>query len=677
MNKMNLSFKVLLAFLIMLELNNVIVAQKTIDNKTLMTIGNEDVTVAEFMKTYTKNNTAEEMNKEGAVDEYLDLFINFKLKVMEAKNLKMDTIPSFVKELKGYRKQLAKPYFIDESVNEALLKEAYNRKLSDLRASHILIMVDKNATPEDTLKAYNKILEIRKEIIAGKDFGDAAVEYSDDPSAKDQEEIPNKQRYRKGNKGDLGYFTVFNMVYPFESAAYNTPVGEVSMPTRTRFGYHLLKVNSKTDALGVAQVAHIYVTMRPNASEEEVAQNEEKINNIYAKIKDGMSFEDAVVKYSEDKGSAKNKGQLSKFTCNKVVPEFVEAAKSLKPGEISEPIRTMYGFHIVKLLSRQTPGTFEEEKEELKERLSKDDRTHKSEEVVIQKIKTNSGFKVKEKRKDEVIALIDSTVLEGKFIADSLNFKSKFLFYIDKKKYSQKDFVQYVAENQKKQENMDKSVYLNNLFNEYTKQELLAYADSNLENDYPEFADLMQEYHDGILLFNLTDEMVWNKAVKDTTGQKEFFEKHRSDYMWGERVEATVFRMRNPADYERAIEIISNNDNDGDIAKTLDADSIKTVRIIPDIFEKGQNKFVDQVEWKTGLSELIKSDVENLAVVVKIKKVIPPQPKELSEARGMVTADYQLYLEKQWIKELREKYPVSINEEVLNTLKQQKFSASK
>mgnify|MGYP001252811205 FL=1 len=676
MNKMNSSFKVILAFLIMLGLNNSILAQKSIDNKTLMTIGNEDVTVADFMKTYTKNNSTEEMNKEGAIDEYLDLFINFKLKVMEAKNLKMDTIPSFVKELEGYRKQLAKPYFIDESVNEALLKEAYKRKLKDLRASHILIMVDKNATPEDTLKAYKKIMDIRNEIIAGKDFGDAAVEYSDDPSAKDQEEIPNKQRYRKGNRGDLGYFTVFNMVYPFESAAYNTTVGEVSMPTRTRFGYHLLKVESKTDALGVAQVAHIYVTLRPNAGDEEVAQKEEKINNIYSKIQEGMSFEDAVVKYSEDKGSAKNKGQLSKFTCNKVVPEFVDVAKNLKPGEISEPIRTMYGFHIVKLLSRQTPGTFDEEKEELKERLSKDDRTHKSEEVVIQKIKNNSGFKVNEKRKNEVIELIDSTVLNGKFIADSLNFKSKFLFKIAKKKYSQADFVKYVSENQKKQENIDKSVYLNNLFNDYTKQELLAYADSNLEKDYPEFADLMEEYHDGILLFNLTDKMVWNKAVKDTVGQKEFFEKHRGDYMWGERVDATVFRLRKPADYEKVIEIISNNENDGDIAKTLDADSIKSVRIIPDIFEKGQNKFVDQAEWKPGISDMIKSDVENLAVIVKIKKVIPPQPKELSEARGMVTADYQTYLEKEWIKELREKYPVNINKEVLNELKQQKFSAS-
>lgn len=654
-------------------MNFSLLAQKSIEKKTLLTVGNEKVTAGEFLKTYTKNNTSEEMNKEGAIDEYLDLFINFKLKVIEAKNLKMDTIPSFVNELEGYRKQLAKPYFVDESVNEALLREAYERKLKDIRASHILIMVDKNAAPSDTLAAYKKIMKIREEIMAGKDFADAAVEYSDDPSARDQKAVPNKQRYRKGNKGDLGYFTVFNMVYPFESAAYNTPVGEVSMPIRTRFGYHLLKIDSKTDALGVAQVAHVYVGLRPDASSEDSARRAEKIDNIYAKIQEGMSFEDAVLKYSDDKGSAKNKGQLSKFTSNKVVPEFVEAAKELKPGEISKPIHTIYGFHIVKLLSRKTPGSFEDESEKLKERLAKDDRTHKSEEAVINKIKAESKFKVYEKQKTEIFTLIDSTILEGKFKADSVVAPDKTLIKIAKEKHAENEFLKYVVKNQKRQENMDENVYLNILFNDYVKEELLAYADAHLEENYPEFADLMQEYHDGILLFNLTDEMVWNKAVKDTTGLQEFFNAHRNDYMWGERVDATVFRMRKPDEVEAALKIINQYDNDGDIAKQLDADSIKSVRIIPDVFEKGQNKFVDQVKWETGISDVIKSDVENLVVVVKVKEVIPPSRKELKEARGLATADYQNYLEKEWIKSLREKYPVEVNNETLELLKQKHF----
>ncbi len=669
MNKMKHRLKLISTLILVIFISQNIFAQRSIDKKTLVSIGTENVSVADFMKTYSKNNSYEETSSDSAIQEYLDLFVNFKLKVMEAEALQMDTIPSFVKELDGYRTQLAKPYFVDETVNEELLEEAYDRKLYDIHASHILVMVGNNASSADTLEAYNKIVKVRDEIIAGMDFADAAVEYSEDPSARDQEEIPNKQRFRKGNKGDLGYFTVFNMVYPFENAAYNTPVGEISQPIRTSFGYHLLKIESKTDALGVAQVAHIYVGLRPNATTEDSVRKAEKINNIYAKIQGGMSFEDAVVEFSEDKGSAKNKGQLSKFTCNKVVPEFVVIAKDLKPGEISEPVKTLYGFHIVKVISRKKPGTFEEEKDGLKERLAKDDRTHKSEEAVIVKIKQENNFSVYEKQKLEVFASIDSTVIEGKFKTDS-NYValSGTLFKIAKEKHLQSEFITYVINKQSQQQKIEREVYLNQLFNQFVEEELLAYEDRHLEENYPEFADLMEEYHDGILLFNLTDKMVWSKAVKDTTGQLEYYENHRDSYMWGERVDATIFRMRKPDEVDKAMEIILKYDNDGDAAKALDADSIKSVRIIPGTYERGSNKYVDKVEWTQGLSSPMKSDVETLVVAVRIKEVIPPQQKELKEARGLVTADYQNYLEKQWIEELKQKYSVSINQEVLNAL---------
>lgn len=677
MRNSNTMYRFITIFILLIVFSPSVFSQKSLDKKTLITIADEDVSVGEFMKTFNKNNSSEDMTKEGAIEDYLNLYINFKLKVMEAKALKMDTIPSFINELEGYRKQLAKPYFIDESVNESLLEEAYQRKLKDVRASHILIMVNENASAADTLEAYNKIAKIREEILAGKDFAEAAMEYSDDPSAIDTEAIPNKQRFRKGNKGDLGYFTVFNMVYPFENAAYNTPVGEISQPTRTRFGYHILKIDSKTDALGTAQVAHIYVTLRPDASSEDSARKADKINNIYAKIQEGMSFEEAVNKFSEDKGSAKNKGQLSKFTCNKVVPEFVILAKELEPGEISQPIKTLYGFHIVKVISRETPGTFEQESEKLKERLAKDDRTHKSEEAVVNKIKLENNFKIYEKQKTEVFAIIDSSVIEGTFVADSAPVLSKVLFKIAKQKYLQSEFVAYVAEKQKKQVDMDKEFYLNQLLNEFTEKELLTYEDLHLEEHFPEFADLMNEYHDGILLFNLTDEKVWNKAVKDTVGQQEFFANHRDDYMWKERVDATAFHMRNAEDVDSAMSIILQYENDGDIAKALGLDSITSVRILPGKYEKGDDKYIDKVKWQTGLSAPIKSDVENLVVAVRIKELIPAQHKELKESRGMVTADYQNYLEKQWIEDLKVKFPVSINDEVLNTLKQKEKLSTK
>ncbi len=651
-----------------------VTAQKGLLKKELINIGGEKITAGEFLTLYEKNNQPNENGEKTSIDDYLDLYINFRLKVREAEDLKMDTAKSFVKELTGYRKQLAKPYFNDESVSEALLKEAYKRMKKDVRASHILVMVSPNATPEDTLKAYNKITKIRQEILAGKDFGDAAVEYSDDPSAKDQEEIPGKQRYRKGNRGDLGYFTVFNMVYPFENAAYNTPVGEISKPIRTKYGYHLVKVTDKRDAMGKATVAHIFVALRPNASPEDSARKTEKINNIYKKIQEGMSFEDAVKKYSEDKGSAQNGGKLTPFSSNRVVPEFVEAIDALDSGQISAPVRTNYGWHIIKLIDRKRPGTFEEEKQKLKDRLAKDQRSRKSKEAVIARIKKENDLKIFTDAKNEVFAAIDTSVLKRKFKADSLVNMTKPVMQLGKKKifgkgeapqiWTQYDFAKYVEIKQRPQDNIDKNVYLEKLFNQFVNDRCIDYEDQHLEEHYPDFARLMKEYHDGILLFNLTDKKVWSKAVKDTVGLENFFNKHRGDYMWKERVEATVYTIRKKEDVDKALEIIKRYDNDGDIAKELDSAGIHSVRIDPGTYEKGDNRYVDEVEWKKGLSKPLASDVEDLTVFVKIKKVLPPQPKELKDARGLVVSDYQNYLEKEWIKQLKKKYPVTVNQAV-------------
>lgn len=663
----NLIKGLLLSLVIAFAANNAI-SQKSINKKVLVTIGDEKVKAGEFIKVYEKNNSQTDLYEESAVKEYLDLYINFKLKVLEAEALMMDTVMSFTKELEGYRTQLALPYFVDETVNKALLDEAYNRLKKDIRANHILIMVDENATAEDTLRAYNKIVSIREEVVSGKDFAEAAVEFSDDPSARDREAIPNKQRFRPGNKGDLGYFTVFNMVYPFENTAYNTGINETSSIVRTKYGYHILNVTDIKDAMGYAEVAHIFVALRPEATIEDSLRKVEKINNINSKIQEGMSFEDAVAEYSEDKGSIKNQGKLSKFSCNRVVPEFVKAVDNLEIDEISEPVKTDYGFHIIKLINIEKPGTFEEESPKLKERLTKDQRTRKSEEAVISNIKKENKFKLYHKAIDEVIAAIDTSVLKKKFVADSLAGMSLPVIKLKKENYTQYDFAKFVQANQRIQDNIDKDVYLNQLFTEFEKESCIDFMDKNLEDQYPEFKELVQEYHDGILLFNLTDEKVWTKAVKDSVGLYEYFSNNRENYNWGERVDATVYKLKDKTVSEKVASIIEQYDNDGDIAKALDNDSIKSVRIVPDMYEKGDDKYVDMVEWKTGISDAINSDVENLTVFVKINKVMTPQQKELDEARGLVTADYQSFLEKEWIEQLKKKYPVNVNENVLGNI---------
>jgi peptidyl-prolyl cis-trans isomerase SurA len=663
----NLTKGIVFTLIIAFSTNSAI-AQKFFGKKALVTIGDEKISSDEFLKVYKKNNTGSDIYNEEAINDYLNLYINFKLKVLEAEALKMDTISSFEKELDGYRTQLAKPYFIDETVNEQLLDEAYNHLKKDVRASHILIMADENATPADTLIAFNKITEIREEIILGKDFAAAAVEYSDDPSAKDRKAIPNQQRFKPGNKGDLGYFTVFNMVYPFELAAYNTDINQISPIVRTKYGYHILKVTDIKDAMGSAEVAHIFVALRPEASTQDSLRKVEKIHNIYSKIQDGMPFEEAVIEYSEDKGSVQNQGRLSKFSSNRVVPQFVEVVDILKINDISEPISTAYGLHIIKLISIERPGSFEEESAKLKERLTKDQRSRKSEDAVIAKIKVDNSFKTYPDDISVIFSAIDSTVLDKKFVADSLVNMTKPVIKLKKQTYSQYEFAQFVQSNQSKQDNIDKDVYLNQLFTQFEKESCLDFMDNNLENQYPEFKDLIQEYHDGILLFNLTDEKVWTKAVKDTIGLQKYFENNRENYNWSERVNATIYKLNDKSISEKVLMIINKYDSDGDIAKEFANDSINSVQIIPGKYEKGDNKYIDSLEWKAGLSDPLNSDVEELTVFVKINEVIPPQQKELDESRGLVTADYQTFLEKEWIEGLKDKYPVSINNKALSAI---------
>lgn len=644
-------------------------AQKKLDKKILLTVGNEQVTVKELTDVYKKNNVNNEMIDKKSFVEYVDLYSNFRLKVLEAEQLKMDTSKAFQKELNGYREQLAKPYFTDDKVNEELLMEAYNRKLKDIRASHILIKINKDASPADTLVAFNKIAALRARILKGEDFGKVAAEASEDPSARDREAVANQSPFRPGNKGDLGYFSVFDMVYPFENGAFNTAVGEVSNIIRTDFGYHIIKVTEKSEAVGIIEVAHIYVALNPEADSATIAEKKDKINNISKKIEEGMTFEEAVRQFSEDRGSASREGKLSKFTSSRIVPEFVEVVKKMQVGQVSAPVQTMYGFHIIKLINIEKTGTFEQEKDKLKERLAKDIRSKKSEEAVITKIKKEAKFKENKGNLTLFIASLDTTLTEGKFNATTPRASRNTLFTLGNNTYTDGQFASYISKNQSKQENITPEIYANNLYKGFVTESCLAYEDAILETKYPEFASLMQEYRDGILLFDLTDQKVWSKAVKDTTGLEAFYQKNKSNYVWAERAEATVFTVTKPEDVARVQAILASIDDNTAITEKFSADSINSVRIQTGKFEKGDNNYVDMTYWKPGLSGELNSSVDKNIVFVKTKAILPPMEKALNEAKGIITSDYQTYLEKQWIEELRLKYPVTINQEILEKVK--------
>ncbi|MCF8233540.1 MAG: peptidyl-prolyl cis-trans isomerase [Bacteroidales bacterium] len=637
------------------------------DNRTLLEIGDDKVSVAEFMRVYQKNNLQSEVMDKKSVDEYLDLYINFKLKVKQAEDLGLDTVSSFVNELSGYRKQLTKPYFIDEEVNEELIHEAYERKQYDIRASHILIRVAQNASAEDTAAAHNKAIEILEKARAGEDFNLLAVEFSDDPSARDVKD--NKGNVvRKGNEGDLGYFSVFDMVYPFETGAYSTAEGKISEPIRTRYGYHLIKVTDRKPAMGKARVAHIYAKFPQQPSAEDSATLKERINKAYEELESGTDFVEVVEKYSDDKASRLKGGQLPIFNSNKMVPEFIYRVSLLEDTMYSKPFLTQYGWHIIRLLERNRPGTFEEEEDQIRERLAKDIRSHKSKQAVIKKIKEDYRFKEYNKNKEKFFAAVDSSLLKQEWSADSVGDMDKKLFKLGKEKYTQHDFAVFLEEKQKAIKPNNIRMYLETSYKEFVDNSCIHYLDKRLETIYPDFGLLMKEYRDGILLFELTDQKVWSKAIEDTTGLENFYAENKDSYMWDERLDATIYTILAPDSLDAVYEAIEAGKIEEDLAGHFNNDSVTVLSFRQDLFEEGENNLIDNVSWEErGIYKDV--DKDGHPVIIHVQEILPPQHKKLNEARGLVIADYQNHLEKQWIKSLKEKYPVEVNEKVLSSLK--------
>ncbi len=645
-------------------------AQSKLDKKVLMTIGDQKVTVKEFCDVYYKNNLKGDVIEKKSVDEYLDLFTTFRMKVMEAERLQLDTSARFQKELAGYRKQLAKPFMSSDDISDELLEEAYQRKQKDIRASHILIRCDKNALPSDTLKAYNKAMEVRKKALRGEDFAKLADQYSEDPSARDTKGN-NDAPARPGNHGDLGYFSVFDMVYPFETGAYNTKAGDISMPVRSDFGYHIIKVNSVTDAMGTIQAAHIFLQLPYNAPEEDVAATKQKADNIYAQLmeQNGKNWNEMVKQYSDDKGTAANNGMLSQFTVNRIVPEFIEACKSIKVDEIAKPVRTNYGYHIIKLISTSGVGSFEKESKGLTERIEKDMRSKKSEELVLKQVRKEYKFKQNDKNLEAFLATVDSTILD-KAYKPAANVKmNDVLFSLQGDNTKVSDFVGYINNNMTKQKHVTPATYAYQLYESFCNETVMNYADAHLEDKYPEFKALVQEYKDGIMLFDLMNLEVWDKAVKDTVGLKEYHERNASKYMWGDRALATVVTVTRPESLPAVHALLDKGIELDSLKNVILHDSIKYVFVRKGFYQRGDNQYVDQTEWKPGVRNEIPSTVDQTTTIVCIREVREPEQKTLKEARGLVTSDYQVELEQRWVQDLKERYPVKIDEKVLNQVR--------
>lgn len=633
------------------------------EDSVLLTIGGEKVSVSEVMTLYRKNNIKGAVLDKKSFEEYLELFINYKLKIRQASDLKMDTVSSFKNEYKYYRSQLAQPYMTDENLSNTFTREAYQRKLKDIRASHILIRLDINASPADTLIAYNHIVSIRQRILNGEDFGKVAAEVSDDLSARDQKDglkiIP-------GNKGDLGYFTVFDMVYPFETAAYSTEVGRVSMPVRTDFGYHLIKVTNIKPAIGEVLAAHILFRFDNEPSHADSVAVKIKVDSIFTKVKRGEDFSILARNFSDDRNTASKGGLLPWFGSNRMVPEIIEAVEGLKPGQYSQPFLSSYGWHILKVVEQKPVGNFNDIKDVLRQKVTRSDRLEALNQSFVDKLKKQYNFKVNYKAFDKVVESLTDSVFVGKWKMPAPKKLSRELFSFDGQTYTQLDFANYMASNQPIKAKFDKRLYATIRFNSFVNKELIDYEDNHLELKYPEFKDLLKEYHDGLLVYALTDMNVWSKAEIDTTGLRIYYEQNKNNYLSDIRLDASIYTIFNSARVEKVRSMILKGISEEEILKNYNSDTTKVVTIEHRMYLRGESPVIDLIDWKEGLSRNV--DTDGTTTFVFVNKVVPPMPKALKDIRGMIVADYQNYLEKSWMSGLRKKYTCSINKDVFELI---------
>lgn len=629
-----------------------VAAQKQKD--IVVTIGDLQINKEEFEANYKKNNTniLDEKDKKTPA-QYLDLYINFKLKVLEAQKLGYDTVKSFVDELKGYRQELAKPYLTNVSFNEEMVENAYHRTKYERKASHILIRVSPDAPPADTLAAWNKINDIRNQILAGADFSEMAAKHSEDPSAAE-------------NKGLLGYFGAFQMVYPFEDMTYKTPVGQVSNIVRTRFGYHIIKVMDERETLGEIKVAHIMKMFPKQASEETIAKLKLSADSIWKKATSGEDFAELAKKYSDDRQSSGNGGEMKWFGMTNMVPEFAEASFALKNnGDISPVIKTQYGWHIIKRIDRRTIDSFEKMRPELETKIKQNPAISKySDEAFERKLRSEYQLKTNDENFMKLVAVMADTSGRENLAIKVSPLRKNLLLSFANQNFTIGDFSEFLKNQHYKPKNASPEPELKTLLETFTREKLLEYENTQLEIKHPDFANVYREYHDGILLFNISKDKIWDVASSDTVRLQDYFNHTSKKYYWTERFKGWKIQTKD-ADTRIKLETMldSKEMTKQEISDLFNTKTENNVQITEVAVEKGEDPEVDYYIWggpkPAGFNE---------TTTFVHGKTAKNELKDLKDAWGLYSSDFQEQIEKEWIDSLRQKYPVVINKKVLKKI---------
>ncbi|WP_232817844.1 peptidylprolyl isomerase [Winogradskyella tangerina] len=619
-------------------------------DEILLTVDGEPILTSEFLRVYNKNLDLVKDESQKDVDGYLKLFTEYQLKLKEAKRLKLDEDTKYLREFQQYKRQLTKNYLSENKVTDALVQEAYDRSIIDLNASHVLVRLDESTS--DTLAAYNQILKLRDRFL---NEGFDAL----------RADVHNGQSIFVE---DLGYFSAFKMVYDFETAAYNTPKGEISMPFRTQFGYHVVKINDRRQSRGTVTAAHIMIALQQKDS---TIDPEERIKDIYKKIQQGESFASLAKQFSDDKSSAKNGGKLAPFKSGQLSSiEFEDQAFGLaENGDMSAPFKTAYGWHIVKRIDLEPNPSFEVQKPQLESKVKRDTRSKLINTAMVKELKSRYDIveNLESKTYFESI-LTDDFFRRAWKLPEGLE-AEKTLFSINNKKVTYNDFGKHLFSIQRAY-NGRKTSFTNVIEREYEKyfeREILQFREENLEFENEEFANILKEYRDGLLLFELMEKEVWNRASKDSTGLEQFYQKHKSNYRWNDRVEVLMASTADQSIAERVLKMMQNGKAKEEIEAELNSEAKKNIIFTSGVFDLNDNKLPTSLRFEKGIDKIYEHN--DAFHVIEVINTLPAGDKTLEEARGNVVNDYQTQIENDWLKGLYGRFEVEVNKKALKAVK--------
>jgi peptidyl-prolyl cis-trans isomerase SurA len=628
----------------------------------LFTVNKKPIHVSEFVYIYTKTNGAKADFSKRSLEEYLRLYTKFKLKVERAKELQLDTLPALSQELEGYRRQLADSYLIDREVTEQLIQEVYERRKQDVNISHILVGVGSDARPDDTLRALQRAQEARKLLLDGKPFEEVALQYSTD------QQVQN-------NKGRVGYVTAMfpNGLYALENAAYELPVGSISEHLRSPNGFHLIAVHDRRPARGELEAAHILIRVK----EEADAKNPKmRIDSIYQALLQGASFEELAKSLSEDQLTNTRGGNVGVFGINRYELAFEDAAFGIEQdGGFSEPFLTKAGWHIVQRISRKSLEPYNVARPGLQNRVKSDMRFEQAKKAMIERIKRENNFMEFNTTLDKFTASLDEDFLSYKWKAPEEKSSDILFTFGSKFKVGLNEFYDYLERASRNRIRMARTVSIpdavRSLYQGFVEESALKFEEQQLNDKYPEFRALMREYEEGILLFEVTKQEVWDKASQDSAGLVEFFPNVSERYTWNERAVVSYYTLsgEQAENLAKIQKYVVKNGPAKVLAKFNKTGNPKVLTQTERTLEKDRHRVLNDMEWRVGALSKTEVDPRDKTITfMKIERIIPASSKTLDEARGYVVADYQDHLERRWVQELQQRYQVEVNRDVLESL---------